>query len=158
MAEDLLIVSGTKQEQYEALLPQVKGLLEGETYLVANLANVTAALKEQFNWLWVGFYIVKNNELVLAPFQGPVACTRIKKGRGVCGSSWQQRKTLIVPDVEQFPGHIACSSLSKSEIVIPIIRNDDVLGVLDVDSSELNTFDETDQYYLEQIIGLIQFN
>lgn len=158
MAEDLLIVSGTKQEQYEALLPQVKGLLEGETDLVANLANVTAALKEQFNWLWVGFYKVKNNELVLAPFQGPVACTRIKKGRGVCGSSWQQRKTLIVPDVEQFPGHIACSSLSKSEIVIPIIRNDDVLGVLDVDSSELNTFDETDQYYLEQIIGLIQFN
>ena len=158
MAEDLLIVSGTKQEQYEALLPQVKGLLEGETDLVANLANVTAALKEQFNWLWVGFYIVKNNELVLAPFQGPVACTRIKKGRGVCGSSWQQRKTLIVPDVEQFPGHIACSSLSKSEIVIPIIRNDDVLGVLDVDSSELNTFDETDQYYLEQIIGLIQFD
>lgn len=158
MAEDLLIVSGTKQEQYEALLPQVKGLLEGETDLVANLANVTAALKEQFNWLWVGFYKVKNNELVLAPFQGPVACTRIKKGRGVCGSSWQQRKTLIVPDVEQFPGHIACSSLSKSEIVIPIIRNDDVLGVLDVDSSELNTFDETDQYYLEQIIGLIQFD
>lgn len=158
MAEDLLIVSGTKQEQYEALLPQVKGLLEGETDLVANLANVTAALKEQFNWLWVGFYIVKNNELVLAPFQGPVACTRIKKGRGVCGSSWQQRKTLIVPDVEQFPGHITCSSLSKSEIVIPIIRNDDVLGVLDVDSSELNTFDDTDQYYLEQIIGLIQFN
>ncbi|HEU0112987.1 MAG TPA: GAF domain-containing protein [Flavisolibacter sp.] len=158
MAEDLLIVSGTKQEQYEALLPQVKGLLEGETDLVANLANVTAALKEQFNWLWVGFYMVKNNELVLAPFQGPVACTRIKKGRGVCGSSWQQRKTLIVPDVEQFPGHIACSSLSKSEIVIPIIRNDDVLGVLDVDSSELNTFDETDQYYLEQIIGLIQFD
>ena len=158
MAEDLLIVSGTKQEQYEALLPQVKGLLEGETDLVANLANVTAALKEQFNWLWIGFYMVKNNELVLAPFQGPVACTRIKKGRGVCGSSWQQRKTLIVPDVEQFPGHIACSSLSKSEIVIPIIRNDDVLGVLDVDSSELNTFDETDQYYLEQIIGLIQFN
>ena len=158
MAEDLLIVSGTKQEQYEALLPQVKGLLEGETDLVANLANVTAALKEQFNWLWVGFYMVKNNELVLAPFQGPVACTRIKKGRGVCGSSWQQRKTLIVPDVEQFPGHIACSSLSKSEIVIPIIQNDDVLGVLDVDSSELNTFDETDQYYLEQIIGLIQFD
>lgn len=158
MAEDLLIVSGTKQEQYEALLPQVKGLLEGETDLVANLANVTAALKEQFNWLWIGFYMVKNNELVLAPFQGPVACTRIKKGRGVCGSSWQQRKTLIVPDVEQFPGHIACSSLSKSEIVIPIIRNDDVLGVLDVDSSELNTFDETDQYYLEQIIGLIQFD
>ena len=158
MAEDLLIVSGTKQEQYEALLPQVKGLLEGETDLVANLANVTPALKEQFNWLWVGFYIVKNNELVLAPFQGPVACTRIKKGREVCGSRWQQRKALIVPDVEQFPGHIACSSLSKSEIVIPIIRNDDVLGVLDVDSSELNTFDETDQYYLEQIIGLIQFN
>src|SRR5690242_4004680 len=134
MAEDLTIITGTKQEQYEALIPQIKGLLEGEIDLIANLANVTAALKEQFGWLWIGFYLVKNNELVLGPFQGPVACTRIKKGRGVCGSSWAQRKTLIVPDVEKFPGHIACSSASRSEIVIPVLRNDEVIGVLDVDS------------------------
>src|SRR5215213_2455566 len=128
--EDLNIISGTKQEQYEALLPQIKALLQGEPDLVANLANVTAALKEQFDWLWVGFYLVKKDELVLGPFQGPVACTRIKKGRGVCGSSWSQEKTLIVPDVEAFPGNIACSSLSKSEIVIPVIRNNEVVAVL----------------------------
>jgi GAF domain-containing protein len=157
MAEDLTIVKGTKEEQYEALIPQLKGLLEGETDLIANLANITAALKEQFNWLWVGFYLVKNNELVLAPFQGPVACTRIKKGRGVCGTSWEQAKTLIVPDVEKFPGHIACSSLSKSEIVLPLISKGEVVGVLDVDSSELNQFDTIDQKHLEQIIGLLEF-
>lgn len=157
MAEDLSISTGTKQEQYEALIPQIKGLLEGETDLVANLANVAAALKEQFGWFWVGFYLVKGDELVLGPFQGPVACTRIKKGRGVCGSSWAQAKTLIVPDVEKFPGHIACSSLSKSEIVVPILRNGEVLGVLDVDSDELDQFDETDQKYLEQVISLIHF-
>jgi L-methionine (R)-S-oxide reductase len=158
MAEDLEIVTGTKQEQYEALLPQIKGLLEGENDLIANLANVAAALKEQFSWLWVGFYLVKNDELVLGPFQGPVACTRIKKGRGVCGSSWAQQKTLIVPDVEKFPGHIACSSASRSEIVIPILHNDEVIAVLDVDSKELNAFDTTDQTYLEQIIPLISFH
>ncbi len=157
MAEDLSIVKGTKEEQYQSLIPQIKGLLEGETDLVANLANVVAALKEQFGWFWVGFYLVKKGELVLAPFQGPVACTRIKKGRGVCGSSWQQAKTLIVPDVEKFPGHIACSSLSKSEIVVPIIQNNEVIGVLDVDSEELDTFDTTDQKYLEQIVQLITF-
>ncbi len=157
MAEDLSIVSGTKKDQYESLLPQIIGLLDGEPDLVANLANITAALKEQFGWLWVGFYLVKNNELVLAPFQGPVACTRIKKGRGVCGTSWAEARTLIVPDVEKFPGHIACSSLSKSEIVIPIIRNNEVLGVLDVDSSDLNVFDETDGDYLEKIIALVHF-
>jgi GAF domain-containing protein len=112
-------------------------------------------LKEQFGWLWVGFYWVKDDELVLAPFQGPVACTRIKKGRGVCGTSWAQEKTLIVPDVEKFPGHIACSSLSKSEIVIPVFNNNNVVGVLDVDSAELNEFDQTDQRYLEQIVRLI---
>src|SRR4030095_11898924 len=134
MAEDLLIIKGTKQEQYEALLPQIKGLLEGEVDLVANLANVAAALKEQFGWLWVGFYMVKKDQLVLGPFQGPVACTRISKGRGVCGTSWKEAKTLIVPDVEKFPGHIACSSLSRSEIVVPIISGGEVLGVLDVDS------------------------
>lgn len=157
MAEDLMIVTGTKQEQYEALLPQIKGLLEGETDVIANLANVVAALKEQFNWLWVGFYLVKNEELVLAPFQGPVACTRIKKGRGVCGTSWAQKKTLIVDDVEKFPGHIACSSASKSEIVIPIFRNEEVIGVLDADSEVLNHFNTTDQAYLEKIISLISF-
>ena len=157
MAEDLTIITGTKQEQYEALLPQIKGLLEGETDLIANLANVVAALKEQFNWLWVGFYLVKNEELVLAPFQGPVACTRIKKGRGVCGTSWAQKKTLIVPDVEKFPGHIACSSSSKSEIVLPIFRNEEVIGVLDADSKLLNHFNATDQEYLEKIISLISF-
>ena len=136
MAEDLSISNGTREEQYQSLLPQVKALIENETDLVANLANVAAALKEQFNHLWTGFYLVRDNELVLGPFQGPVACTRIKKGRGVCGASWQQGKTLIVPDVEKFPGHIACSSLSRSEIVVPLIQNGEVVGVLDVDSVE----------------------
>jgi L-methionine (R)-S-oxide reductase len=157
MAEDLSIISGNKAEQYQSLIPQIKGLLEGEPDLIANMANVAAALKEQFGWFWVGFYIVKGEELVLAPFQGPVACTRIKKGRGVCGSSWAQAKTLIVPDVEKFPGHIACSSLSKSEIVVPIIRNNEVVAVLDVDSSEYDQFDTTDQQYLEEIVSLIEF-
>ncbi len=157
MAEDLSIVTGSKQEQYKSLLPQIKALLDGEPDLVANLANTAAALKEQFGWFWVGFYLVKNDELVLGPFQGPVACTRIKKGKGVCGSSWLQKKTLIVPDVEKFPGHIACSSLSKSEIVVPVFQHGEVIAVLDVDSSEYDQFDSTDQEYLEQIVGLIQF-
>lgn len=157
MAEDLVIQKGSKEEQYQSLIPQIKGLLEGETDLVANLANVAAALKEQFGWFWVGFYLVKGDELVLGPFQGPVACTRIRKGRGVCGSSWAQETTLIVPDVEKFPGHIACSSLSRSEIVLPIIRNGAVLGVLDVDSEELDQFDTVDQQYLEQVLQLIPF-
>lgn len=157
MAEDLLITKGSKEEQYQNLLPQLKGLLEGETDLVANMANITAALKEQFGWLWVGFYIVKNDELVLGPFQGPVACTRIKKGRGVCGTSWERATTLIVPDVEKFPGHIACNSLSKSEIVIPILKNNTVVAVLDVDSAELSQFDETDKKHLEQIVKLLDF-
>ena len=157
MAEDLSIITGSKADQYQSLLPQIKGLLEGEPDLIANLANVVAALKEQFGWFWVGFYIVKNDELVLAPFQGPVACTRIKKGRGVCGTSWAEGKTLIVPDVEKFPGHIACSSLSKSEIVVPVIRNNEVVAVLDVDSSEYDQFDNIDQQYLEEIIRLIKF-
>jgi L-methionine (R)-S-oxide reductase len=164
MAEDLNIISGTKTEQYESLIPQIVGLLEGETDLVANLANVVASLKEQFGWLWVGFYLVKpapgtigDAELVLAPFQGPVACTRIRKGKGVCGTCWQQASTIMVPDVEKFPGHIACSSLSKSEIVVPVIRNGKVLAVLDVDSDQLNHFDKTDKFYLEKIIELISF-
>ena len=157
MAEDLLIAKGTKEEQYESLIPQIRALLEGEDDLIANLANITGALKEQFNWLWVGFYLVKNEELVLGPFQGPVACTRIKKGKGVCGASWAKAETLIVPDVEKFPGHIACSSLSRSEIVVPIIRNNKVVGVLDVDSIELDQYDNIDQNYLEQITELINF-
>lgn len=132
-------------------------MLTGETDLIANLANVTAALKEQFNWLWVGFYLAKGDELVLAPFQGPVACTRIKKGRGVCGAAWEQNTVLIVPNVEKFPGHIACSSLSKSEIVLPIINNNIFVGVLDVDSENLEEFDKTDEYYLTKIINLISF-
>lgn len=157
MAEDLLIITGTKEEQYKTLLPQIKALLDGEPDLVANLANVAAALKEQFNWLWVGFYLVKNDELVLGPFQGPVACTRIKKGRGVCGKAWEDKKTLIVADVEKFPGHIACSSLSRSEIVVPIFLTNKVVAILDVDSEALDHFDETDKKYLEEIVKLIQF-
>jgi GAF domain-containing protein len=155
MSEDLNIITGSKAEQYEALLPQIQGLLEVETDLVANLANVAAALKEQFRWWWVGFYLVQGDQLVLGPFQGPVACTRIRKGRGVCGSSWEQAKTLIVPDVEKFPGHIACSSLSRSEIVVPLFRDGQVWGVLDVDSEYLNHYDETDQKCLEKIVKLI---
>ncbi|NML19977.1 GAF domain-containing protein [Pseudoflavitalea sp. G-6-1-2] len=158
MAEDLHIISGTKEEQYKALVPQIKALLEGEPDLIANLANISGALKEQFGWLWVGFYIVKNEELVLGPFQGPVACTRIRYGKGVCGAAWKEATTLIVPDVEQFPGHIACSSLSKSEIVVPVIRGNIVKALLDVDSTSLEEFDTTDQQYLEEIISLIEWN
>lgn len=158
MAEDLQIAQGTKAEQYRALIPQIKGLLTGEPDLIANLANVVAALREQFGWFWIGFYLVKLEELVLGPFQGPVACTRIRYGKGVCGSSWQQARTLVVPDVEQFPGHIACSSLSRSEIVVPVIRNGVVVAVLDVDSAELDSFDTTDQQFLEEIVGLINFS
>lgn len=157
MAEDLQISSGSKEDQYRSLVPQIKGLLEGENDLVANLANVAAALKEQFGWLWIGFYLVKEGELVLGPFQGPVACTRIRKGRGVCGSSWAEARTLIVPDVEQFPGHIACSSSSRSEIVVPVIRGTEVVAVLDADSADYNHFDKTDQQYLEEIISLLNF-
>ena len=157
MSEDLNIIQGTKEEIYQALIPQINALIEGEPDLIANLANITAALKEQFGWLWVGFYLVKEDELVLGPFQGPIACTRIKKGRGVCGTSWQKAETLIVADVEKFPGHIACSSLSRSEIVVPVIRNNEVVGVLDVDSESLDLFDKTDAKYLEQIVAAIKF-
>ena len=155
MAEDLQINSGSKDEQYLSLIPQIKGLIDGEPDLVANLANIAAALKEQFGFFWVGFYLVKDDELVLGPFQGPVACTRIRKGRGVCGTSWSQAKTIIVPDVEKFPGHIACSSISKSEIVVPLFKNNEVWGVLDVDSNQYNSFDETDAQFLEEIVSLI---
>lgn len=155
MAEDLHIIQGNKAAQYTSLLPQIKALITGEPDETANLANIAAALKEQFNWLWVGFYLVKQDELVLGPFQGPIACTRIRKGKGVCGAAWANATTLIVPDVEAFPGHIACSSLSRSEIVVPVMRNGEVVGVLDVDSKELNEFDETDQQFLEEIVSWI---
>lgn len=155
MAEDLHIGRGSKEEQYLSLIPQIKGLVSGEPDLVANLANIAAALKEQFDFFWVGFYLVKEEELVLGPFQGPVACTRIRRGRGVCGTSWSQGNTIIVPDVEKFPGHIACSSISKSEIVVPIFKNNEVWGVLDVDSDQYNSFDETDAEFLQEIVALI---
>jgi GAF domain-containing protein len=158
LSDDLTIIKGTKTEQYSALIPQIEALILGEPDLIANLANIVAALKEQFGWLWVGFYLVKQDELVLAPFQGPVACTRIRKGRGVCGTAWQEMKTLIVPDVNAFPGHISCSTLSRSEIVMPLIRNGKVIGVLDADSTSLSEFDTVDQEYLGQILSLIRLS
>ena len=156
MAEDLTITkTGTKEEQYQSLIPQITALLYGETDLIANLANVCAALKEQFGWFWVGFYLVKDGELVLGPFQGPVACTRIKLGKGVCGASWERAETLIVPNVDEFPGHIACASASKSEIVLPLYQGGKIIGVLDVDSEYLAHFDQVDSQYLNQIIKLL---
>ncbi|MBZ4191016.1 GAF domain-containing protein [Niabella beijingensis] len=157
MAEDLIISKGSKEAQYQSLIPQIRALTEGEPDLIANLSNIAAALKEQFSWWWVGFYLVKNEELVLGPFQGPVACTRIKKGRGVCGTAWQQAATVIVPDVEQFPGHIACSSASRSEIVVPVIRNGAVVAVLDADSEQQGHFDTIDQQHLETIVQQLHF-
>jgi L-methionine (R)-S-oxide reductase len=151
MGESLQKVLGTKAQQYESLIPQIQALIVGESDEIANLANVSAALKETFGFFWVGFYLVKNDELVLGPFQGPIACTRIKKGKGVCGTSWSEKKTILVPNVDEFPGHIACSSLSKSEIVVPLIRNTEVIGVLDVDSDQLNDFDEIDAKYLNEL-------
>ncbi len=158
MNKHLSIPSGSKQQKYQSIIPQIKALIIGEEDLTANLANVAAALKEQFNFLWVGFYLVKNNQLVLGPFQGPVACTRIAFGKGVCGSAWQQAVTIIVQDVDAFPGHIACSSMSRSEIVIPLFSNGEVTGVLDVDSEFESYFDETDKSYLEKIVRLLQNN
>lgn len=156
MAEDLSIIRNVnKEEQYQSLLPQIKGLLSGETDQVANLANIAAALKEQFDWFWVGFYLVKDDELVLGPFQGPVACTRIKKGKGVCGTSWERAEVIIVPDVDEFPGHIACAAASRSEIVLPLYQQGNIVGVLDVDSVELANFDEIDAKYLQQILDLL---
>ncbi len=155
MAEDLQIIAGDREEQYKSLVPQIKALLTGEEDLIANLANISAALKEQFNFFWVGFYLVKENELVLGPFQGPVACTRIAYNRGVCGTAWAQEETLIVPDVDEFPGHIACSSLSKSEIVLPLYIDNKIAGVLDVDSELLDNFSEIDKKYLKEILNLL---
>ena len=153
MSEDLQLVDGSKADQYRSLLPQIRALVDGETDRVANLANIAAALMQQFDWLWVGFYLVREGELVVGPFQGPIACTRISKGRGVCGTAWQEGRTLIVPDVEAFPGHIACNSLSRSEIVVPIYHQGEVVGVLDADSVELNDFDEEDRRWLEQVVA-----
>ena len=156
MAEELILKKGTREEQYLELIPQIAALVQDEPDLIANLANICAALKQQFEWLWVGFYLVKQDELVLGPFQGPIACTRIKKGRGVCGTAWEQMKTIIVQDVETFPGHITCSSLSKSEIVFPLIHRGQVFGVLDVDHSEYAGFDKTDELFLTEILSLIR--
>ena len=158
MAEDLTIsASLSKEEKYQQLIPQLKALITGEADLIANLANISAGVKEAFGFLWVGFYLVKKDELVLGPFQGPVACSRIAKGKGVCGTSWEKVETLIVPDVEKFEGHIACSSFSKSEIVIPIVRNKEVVAVMDVDSKDLNTFDDVDNRYLSILMNEINF-
>ncbi len=157
MAETLFLPqSGTKEEIYQALLPQVEALITGEQDLVANLANIAAALREAFGFFWVGFYVVQGQELVLGPFQGPIACTRIAYGRGVCGTAWKEQKTQLVPDVEVFPGHIACSSASKSEIVVPAFHEGEVFLVLDVDSDKLDDFDAVDQRYLEALMGLLE--
>lgn len=157
MAEELFIDKNDKKENiYESLLPQLEQLLKGETDVTANLANTCAVLKETFNWWWVGFYRVKNNELVLAPFQGPIACTRIGYGKGVCGTAWKLAQSILVPDVDAFPGHIACSSQSVAEIVVPIIdKNGNVAGVLDVDSESYDVLDKTDLFYLKKISRLI---
>lgn len=155
MSEQLIISGETKQERYEALLPQIKAVVEDEPDLIANMANVAAMLHETFGFWWTGFYRVKGEELVLSPFQGPMACTRIKKGRGVCGTAWLKEETQVVPDVDQFPDHIACSSASRSEIVVPIFKEGDVIAVLDIDSAQLNTFDQTDRHYLEQIVKML---
>lgn len=158
MAEDLKLTATTKEEKYIELIPQIKALLDGETDAIANMANICAALKYGMNFFWVGFYLVKKDQLVLGPFQGPVACTRINSGKGVCGTAWLKKETIIVDDVETFPGHIACSSLSKSEIVLPLLdQQNTVIGVLDVDSDTLNYFDNIDELYLTKIINLLKF-
>lgn len=158
MTTEIIKIESSKEEQYLQLIPQIKEIIEHEEDLIANLANIAAVLKQQFNWWWVGFYLIKKNELVLGPFQGPLACTRIQYGKGVCGTAWQQKKTIIVDDVSTFAGHIACSSFSKSEIVVPIFNKDNIAGVLDVDSELLQHFDEVDKKYLELIIELIRFS
>jgi len=155
MAEELYIAQGTKEMQYQALLPQLDTLIAGEDNLIANMANISAVLKAQFDFFWIGFYLVNTDELVLGPFQGPLACTRIRKGKGVCGQAWAQRKTCTVPDVDAFPGHIACSSVSKSEIVVPIFKQSEVIAVLDVDSEYLNYFDAVDVHYLQEVTQLL---
>lgn len=155
MSENLIINNGTKEEKYATLLPQIKAVVEGETDLIANMANVSAMLHATFGFWWTGFYRVKEGMLVLGPFQGPLACTRIRKGRGVCGTAWAEERTVIVPDVEQFPGHIACSAITRSEIVVPLTRGEEIVGVLDIDSELLATFDETDAHWLQEIAAVL---
>jgi L-methionine (R)-S-oxide reductase len=157
MSENLIIsVSSDKKERYEVLIPQIASLIEGEKDVIANLSNITAALRQSMGFFWVGFYLVKDNQLVLGPFQGPIACTRINFGKGVCGTAWKEKRTILVPDVDQFPGHIACSSDSKSEIVLPAFRNNEVALVLDVDSDKLDDFDEIDAVYLEKLMRIVE--
>ena len=157
MAEQLIIASSTdKGGRYKTLVPQIDALVKGESDIVANLSNIAAALKQTMNFFWVGFYIVKGNELVLGPFQGPIACTRIAFGKGVCGTSWKEKKVMLVPNVDEFPGHIACSSDSKSEIVLPAFKNGEVALILDVDSDVLNDFDETDERYLGEVMRCVE--
>ena len=157
MAEELIIATtADKQERYDTLVPQIEALVTGEKDVVANLSNIAAALKQTMDFFWVGFYMVRDNQLVLGPFQGPIACTRIDFGKGVCGTSWKEQKTILVPNVDEFPGHIACSSASKSEIVLPAFKDGQVALVLDVDSDKLNDFDTTDQRALEQVMRLIE--
>ncbi|MBR9776230.1 MAG: GAF domain-containing protein [Cytophagales bacterium] len=154
MSEEIsLPKNANKEEIYQALLPQVKALLSGEEDLVANMANMAAVLKEAFGFFWVGFYIIKKGELVLGPFQGPVACTRIQKGKGVCGKAWETGETQLVPDVNAFPGHIACSASSQSEIVVPVSKGNEIIAVLDIDSDQLATFDAEDKKFLEEMVG-----
>lgn len=155
MSENLIINDGTKEEKYATLLPQIKAVVEGEIDLIANMANVSAMLHATFGFWWTGFYRVKEGMLVLGPFQGPLACTRIRKGRGVCGTAWAEERTVIVPDVEQFPGHIACSAITHSEIVVPLTRGEEIVGVLDIDSELLATFDETDAHWLQEIAAVL---
>lgn len=156
MAEDLYIPRGeSKEKTYQALIPQLQALTEGESDIIANMANIASVLKETFVFFWVGFYRVAGDQLVLGPYQGPLACTRIAYGKGVCGTAWKEGSTLVVPDVDQFPGHIACSSLSRSEIVVPVKRDGSVIAVLDVDSDRLNQFDQVDVRYLEEIVTLL---
>ncbi len=155
MAEELKIATGSKEERYSLLYEQMKALLADEEDEVARMANAAAMIHFTFGFFWTGFYCVKGDELVLGPFQGPLACMRIRYGRGVCGTAWKEAKTLVVPDVEQFPGHIDCSSLSRSEIVVPVWRDEVIIGVLDIDSQELSTFDEVDQQWLEKIVAII---
>lgn len=155
MAEELIRVEGTKDERYQTLLPQIESVVADEPDMIANMANVSSMLHETFGFWWTGFYRVVDGELVLGPFQGPMACTRIRKGRGVCGTCWAEATTQVVPDVDKFPGHIACSSASRSEIVVPIFHDGEVIGVLDIDSAELNTFDQTDAHYLQQVAAML---
>jgi len=157
MAEELIVsTSSDKKERYKTLIPQIESLIEGENDIVANLSNIAAALKQTMNFFWVGFYFVKENQLVLGPFQGPIACTRIQLGEGVCGTSWKEKKVILVPNVDEFPGHIACSSASKSEIVLPAFKNEEVALVLDVDSDKLNDFNATDEQELVKVMRLIE--